>query len=123
MTRWSQADIERAGLRIQNEIATPLKPKYGNEKCQFQGMQFDSKRELKAYQDLKLREAAGLIRAVISQVSLRLPGTKRRIRVDFMVVCNDGRIRWYDAKGFETAHWKAKRQQVKEAYGLEIELV
>lgn len=101
----------------------PKRSKYGNTRVEFQGQKFDSVRELRVWKDLKRQENHGLIRAVIRQVSLTLPGTARRIRVDFLVVENDKRYRWLDAKGFETAAWRLKREIVKSAYGIEIELL
>jgi hypothetical protein len=59
----------------------------------------------------------------VRQVSMPLPQSTRRIRIDFLVVELDGKVRWYDAKGFETAWWRSKRQQVLSAYGLTIELI
>lgn len=96
--------------------------KYGNRRVTFQGQTFDSRHELKVWQDLKQQETAGLIRAVIRQVSLPLPGTSRRIRIDFAVVQFDGCIRFVDAKGFDTPTGRLKRNQVRQAYGIEIEL-
>jgi len=97
--------------------------KYRNERVEFQGQKFDSRHELVVYLERQRQVLEGTIRAVIRQVSLPLPGTARRIRVDFAVVENDGRIRWEDAKGFDTPMGRLKRQQVKDAYGVEIELV
>lgn len=136
--RWTQAEVEAVRAKIRNarpssSVALPhpemmrqipeRRSKYGNTKVQFQGQRFDSKRELKVWQDLKWQETAGLVRAVIRQVSLPLPGTTRRIRIDFLLIQTDGSYRWIDAKGFETAAWKGKRQQVREAYGIDIELL
>jgi hypothetical protein len=95
--------------------------KYHNEKVVWQGEQFDSKHELAVFQALECARVAGQVRAVIRQVSMRLPGTQHRMRLDFMLVENDGRIRFLDAKGFVTSEWKLKRDQVQQAYGIAIE--
>ena len=71
----------------------------------------------------EIRALAGAIRAVVRQVSMPLPQSTRRIRIDFMLVELNGNVRWLDAKGFETAWWRSKRDQVKSAYGIEIELI
>lgn len=133
MTRWTLEDIARVNTRLRDQIANPLnvagpliplpRPKYGNTKVTFQGQKFDSEGELKAYKDLKLQELAGDIRSVIRQVSLPLQGSNRRMRIDFVVVENDGRIRWMDFKGFMTPEWASKRDQVQSAYGIAIELI
>lgn len=127
MTRWSEADLAKVAPRLRQAIQAPAagsrdRGKYGNSKCEFQGQTFDSKAELEEWKLLKAQELTGSIRAVIRQVSMPLPGTRRRIRVDFLIVENDGRQRWRDKKGFMTPEWAGKRQQVREAYGIEIEL-
>lgn len=131
-TRWTAEDVVRTNLRIRQSIEAPLGPvsglipprrKYKNRTTIFQGQQFDSERECEAWKNFELQRIAGAIRAVISQISLRLPGTRRRIRVDFLVIENDLAHRWYDAKGFETSEWRLKRQQVLDAYGITINLI
>lgn len=129
MTRWTMAEVMRANLNIQAAAHAPLTkmgqrvPKYRNSPTVHAGQRFDSQRECEAWKNFELQRIAGGIRAVISQVSMRLPGTTRRIRIDFMVVENDGRIQWYDAKGFETEAWNLKRKQVFDAYGISIQLI
>lgn len=134
MTRWTAADLVTATARMREWIAQPLnvrgkeivdrrRAKYRNVHCDWQGQRFDSKRECERYKEFKLQEIAGSIRAVIRQVSMPLPDTTQRIRVDFLVVNNDGTNTWYDAKGFETPHWRAKRKQVFDAYGITIQLI
>jgi len=97
--------------------------KYRNQQCTFQGLKFDSLKELEDYKAFKFQELQGAIRAVVRQVSFPLQGAERRIRVDFMIVENDGRIRFVDSKGFATPEWKSKRDQVKSAYNIEIETI
>lgn len=124
MTRWTEADIAAARSRVaeHNHPAAAKPPKYRNEKIRWHGMAFDSKLELKRYREFELQCSLGAIRAVVRQVSLPLLGTNRRIRVDFLIVENDGRQRWFDAKGHESAVSKLKRDQVRQTYGIEIEL-
>ena len=125
MTRWTEQDLRQVTGRLQAQIADPLAPKpkaskYHNVRCVFEGQIFDSKRELRCYKDFKLLQLSGDIRAVIRQVSFCLPGAHRRMRVDFLVIENDGRHRWYDAKGIETQAWSLKAAQIKDAYGIEV---
>lgn len=122
--RWTAADLARVSSNLRGAIAVPLeRPKYGNTKVEFQGQKFDSEGELKAYKAFKLQELAGAIRSVIRQVSLPLQGSNRRIRLDFMTVENDGRVRWFDFKGYVTPEWASKRDQVQSAYGISIEII
>ena len=123
--RWTAADLNAARARLQQHdhgAHGASRKKYGNKKVEYQGRVFDSIKEVNRYQDFEIQRALGLIRAVVPQVSLPLPGTRRRIRIDFMIVELDGRIRWMDCKGFDTPTGKLKRDQVREAYGVEIEL-
>ena len=133
MSRWTAQQVNEAKQRIERAIGLPLMPianpmqrkrgKYGNQRTIFQGQKFDSGREERVWRDLQAQWLAGAIRAVIRQVSMPLPQSTRRIRIDFLVVELDMRVRWLDAKGFETAWWRSKRDQVKSAYGIEIELI
>jgi hypothetical protein len=133
VTRWTAQQATEVKQRLERAIRQPLMPianpvqrkrgKYGNQRTVFQGQKFDSGREEKVWRDLQVQWLAGAIRAVVRQVSMPLPQSTRRIRVDFMLVELDGKVRWLDAKGFETAWWRSKRDQVKSAYGIEIELI
>src|ERR1700747_3464628 len=114
------------GLTVQGLIRAPLSVKpstYFNRKVRGQGQVFDSRHEFEKFQQFELERAAGKIRAVVRQVSFRLPGCKRRIRLDFMIVRNDGSIRWIDAKGPITSTWALKSDQVQQAFGITIETV
>jgi hypothetical protein len=115
--RWTENDLKRVRSGVRESTN-----KYGNTRVVWQGQRFDSQHELQTWKDLEAQKLCGAIRAVIRQVSLPLPGSTRRVRVDFLVVENDGRQRWLDAKGFLTPTARLKYQQLKEAYGLEVEL-
>jgi Protein of unknown function (DUF1064) len=131
--RWTAEDIARTSARISEAARKPLQTivtgnvpsrrKYKNRTTIFQGQQFDSERECAAWKNFELQRIAGAIRAVVNQVSFRLPGTQRRIRVDFLVVELDGRQVWYDAKGYDNPKSALKRQQVFDAYGIQIHLI
>lgn len=122
--RWTEEDLNAARQRMAGINARPnrVRPKYGNTRITYQGLVFDSKHELEQWKAFQLQQAAGIIRAVIRQVSIPLPGTTRRHRIDFLVIENDGRYRWWDAKGMDTPMAKLKRHQVLEAYGIEVQL-
>ena len=96
--------------------------KYGAVPTVVDGIRFDSKREARYYETLKARLAAGEIRYFLRQVPLHLPGGTKLV-VDFLVVELDGRNRFIDAKGRETATFKVKRREVEHHYPVEIELV
>lgn len=136
-TRWTEADVAKINARIRGAVSDPLKPtahpytfrprnykKYRNDKTEHNGQQFDSKKEFRDWQAFELQRLNGGIRGLVRQISLPLPGAKvRRIRIDFLVIENDGTHRWYDSKGFLTPAWATKRDLVRDAYGIEIQLV
>lgn len=120
--RWSQADVDAAQGRMAGSVrkrASKLK----NERVEWQGQKFDSKKELRDFKMLEEQRSLEAIRAVVRQVSMPLPGSRRRIRIDFMVVENSGLLRWFDSKGFDTAIGKLKRDQIEQAYGIKVELI
>jgi Protein of unknown function (DUF1064) len=123
--RLNAADVKRMSANIRDQIRFPtdVRPmKYGNVRTRLGYMVFDSKREAQKYQELKLQELAGEIRSVVRQVSFPLPGhSVHRMRIDFMVIENDSRVRWLDSKGFVTQEWKLKRDLVEKTYGIKIE--
>lgn len=124
MTRWSEEQLAQVlGKKRYGERLTKAPPKYGNTRCMWQEHAFDSERERDAYIAFRTQELASAIRSVIRQVSMALPGTNRRIRIDFLVIENDGAHKWYDAKGYATKDWKLKQAMVEEAYGLKINLI
>jgi hypothetical protein len=102
-------------------LASPKRTRHGNVKCEYQGQMFDSKHELKAFQDLELQRAAGQIRGLARQVSIPIAGSKRRLRIDFLVVNNDGTVRWIDAKGHAEREWLTKRDILQASCGIVIE--
>jgi len=133
--RQHQERLQRAG-RKRAESLTPERraeiasiagnarwTKYRNVPTQVDGITFPSKHEADYYLQLKARKYANDIRGFVRQVSLPLPSHKRRLIVDFVVIENDGRTRWIDAKGFETPTFKVKRDELEHHLGIRIELV
>lgn len=134
-TRWTALDVVKVSERLASQIANPLEQpkgfekvdkrvsKWRNQPVSWQGEKFRSIHELEVYKEFLLEKLAGKIRAVIREVSIRLPGCDRRMRIDFLIVDNDGRQRWVDAKGAITKEWALKSDQVFQAYGITISTV
>lgn len=120
--RWNQADVDAAQSRMAGNARKPSS-KLKNERIEWQGQKFDSKKELKDFKMLEQQRSLGAIRAVVRQVSMPLPGSRRRIRIDFMIVENSGQLRWFDSKGFDTPLGRLKRDQIEQAYGIRVELI
>jgi hypothetical protein len=98
-----------------------VRRKYGNHPTTVDGIRFDSKREARYYERLKLEKAAGVVRYFLRQVPMHLPGGTRYV-VDFLIVMPGGSIRYVDVKGRDTPISKLKRREVQHHYGIEVEL-
>jgi hypothetical protein len=105
--------------------------KFGNKKVLVDGIWFDSKKEAKRYQDLKLLQAAKLIRNLMLQQvfdlahSVVIQGRKRpplRYKADFTYFDDrqQGAFVVEDCKGFKTEGYKIKRHLMKSVHGIDI---
>lgn len=128
MTRVRLEDLPPA-VREQAEVKlgirtpeAPKRSKYGAKATWVDGWRFDSRAEARRYGELKALQAAGEIAYFLRQVPFHLPGTTL-YRVDFLIVENDGRARYEDVKGVLTKECAMKLRQVRELYGVEVELV
>lgn len=98
--------------------------KYGNKKVEYDGIKFDSKREMQRYCELKLLERAGEIKNLqlqpkfVLQESFKKNGkTHRAINyiADFMYEEND-KIKVEDSKGFKTDVYAIKKKMFEYKY-------
>lgn len=106
--------------------------KYHNTKMIVDGILFDSKKEARRFQELKLWEKVGGISDLRRQVKYTLikgqrwsDGKKHRDTVyiaDF-VYKMDGRVIVEDVKGFRTDAYRIKRELMKDLYDIEIQEV
>lgn len=107
--------------------------KYGNKKIEFQGLKFDSKKELQRYLELKDFESRGLISELRLQVSFELaPGVKfsnepqkkpaLRYFADFTYIMDDALI-VEDVKSKITREdkvYRIKKHLMLAVHGIEI---
>lgn len=96
--------------------------KYGNTVVHVDGIRFDSKREARYYERLKLRVLAGEVSYFLRQVPIHLPGGTKLV-VDFLEAHVDGSVHFVDTKGRETAAFRIKQREVHHHYPFRIELV
>jgi hypothetical protein len=105
------------------------KSKYHNERVVVDGRTFDSKKEAKVYQQLKLMQIGGQIENFKCQVTYPLfaydpelaAGRKLcAYRADFVVRFKDGREQVWDAKGFKTREYMLKKKLLAANYGIHI---
>lgn len=91
------------------------KHKFGAQRVKTPGQSFDSKLEHAVYQILLLRERAGEIRNIRSQVTLRLTKAKIGYRADFTFEdCATGATVACEAKGdYPNSIWDLKKRLYK----------
>ena len=100
--------------------------KYGNQKTTIDGITFDSRKEASRYQELRLMEKAGEIKALTRQQKIELvPKTKLYRAVSYVAdfVYFDNRTNktvYEDVKGCRTEVYKLKKKLLYWRYGIEI---
>lgn len=107
--------------------------KFKNKKIIIDGIKFDSKKEGKRYEELKLLEKANLIKNIQLQVKYELqPKYKinnKTIRAinyiaDFVYYDNEkNQLIVEDSKGYRTDVYKIKKKLFEYRYGIEIKEV
>jgi len=105
--------------------------KYKNKKVIYDGIKFDSNREMAYYIKLKMLEQKGIIKNLELQKSFELQPSfklngktyqKITYRADFSYVSvQDNKTHIVDTKGFRTQVYKLKRKMFAYKYGIEIE--
>jgi hypothetical protein len=126
-------------MRISNEAYKKLlgnsinlkQSKYKNKKCIYNGIKFDSKKEMAYYIKLKMLEEKGKIKKLELQKTYELQPsfkvndkTYRKItyKADFSyITTEDDKLHIVDTKGFRTEVYKLKRKMFAYKYGIEIE--
>lgn len=123
-------DIARFPEAIQRQVAgqlyarAPATSKYRNVRTQANGIKFPSKLQAKHYAEFQTQLAAGAIRGYAHEVSIPLGNSRRRIRIDHMVVSPTGAIRWLDSKGkCVDQKWFLKRDLIEAQLGIVIECI
>ena len=96
--------------------------KFNAKRTEVDGISFPSKLQADVYCSLLLLQRAGVVRYFLREVPLHLPGGVTN-RVDFQVFYADGRVRYLDAKGMETAMYRTKKKIVEATYPVVIEPV
>jgi uncharacterized protein DUF1064 len=91
------------------------KMKYNNQRVANDFHSFSSKLEKALYDFLVLREKNGEITELKCQVSVHLTDAEILYKPDFSFFEN-GKLRFCEAKGFETSDWRIKRR-LWEYYG------
>jgi hypothetical protein len=127
--RFTSMEVLPPALRARIEAQTgkaaavPAEPqrKYRNQPTVVDSIRFDSKKEARYYEQLKLRQAAGEVWYFLRQVPIYLPGGTRYV-IDFLVFFKDpNRLAEYvDVKGRETQVFRLKKREVEHHYPIRI---
>lgn len=124
---------DRLYKKFLNNSIDQKKSKYHNTKVEYNGIKFDSVREMRHYQLLEYRQKIGEIKELKLQVPYELiPKYKmndKTIRkttyvADFVYYDNkDKKTHIIDVKGFKTQTYKLKKKLFEYKYKIEIEEV
>ncbi len=99
--------------------------KYGNQKCVYQGMKFDSKLELQRWQFLNDCLKKGKIKELKRQQRIQVILGRNRVCdyiADFSYEINNKTI-YEDVKGVVTAIFRLKAKLIKVIYDIDIKIV
>jgi len=99
--------------------------KYGAIKTEVDGIKFDSRREARVYQQLKLMEKGGVVKSFERQKVYKFEGNGARItyRADFVVTFADGHVEVWDAKGYPNDRYPLKKKLMKIFYNIDVQEV
>lgn len=114
MEHWSVEDYKNY-----TDKKSTKKAKYRSYKTSVDGHTFDSLKEAKFYQELKLRLQGKDIKGFCLQPTFILaPGLK--YKADFIVFNNDGTYDIIDVKGYKTKEYIAKKKVFEDKYNLKL---
>jgi hypothetical protein len=83
-------------------------------------IKFRSKKEARYYDELLLKQKAGIVLFFLRQPMFDLPGGTT-YRADFMVFYSDGHVEVVDVKGHRTKEFIRNKKQVEALYPIKIE--
>lgn len=111
----------KGATREERTAPMPRPNKYHNHPTTVDGIRFDSKREARYYEQLKIRVAAGEVAYFLRQVPLYLPGGTRYV-VDFVLFYADPEHspEYVDVKGRETQVFRMKKREVEHHFPIRI---
>jgi hypothetical protein len=85
------------------------------------GIRFDSKKEARYYEELKIRQRVGEVVFFLRQVPFHI-SKDVTYRVDFQEFHADGTVHFVDVKGMQTKDFIMKKKIVEHQYPVEIEV-
>jgi hypothetical protein len=112
----------KGGAREPASKPEPKPNKYHNHPTTVDGIRFDSKKEARYYEQLKIRKATGEVSYWLMQVPIRLPGGTKYV-VDFQVHLATGAVEYVDVKGTVTQVFRLKKREIEHQYPIRIRCV
>lgn len=97
-----------------------MRHKFNAKITDVDGIKFHSKKEAQYYEELLLKQKAGIVLYHHRQVPIALPG-KVTYRVDFLEFHSNGTVHYIDVKGYRTKEYIAKKKMVEALYPFTIE--
>lgn len=137
MTRWnslskkqakklgiSEGEWELMQLEKKEQKKSTRTNKYNNKKPLVDGIKFDSKKEARFYEDLKLQMAAGEVQefelqpkfVLLEKDKDRVTGRGIKYIADFKITYSDGSVEVVDVKGHKTQVYKLKKKLLLAKY-------
>ena len=126
MTRWRNLTKKQEKLLDLDIDNNKPKRKYNNKKPTIDGIKFDSKKEARYYERLKILKQAGEVEKFELQPKFRLleafndkQGNHHRpvdYYADFQVWWSDGKVEVIDVKGYKTNTYKLKKKLLLNKY-------
>ena len=96
-----------------------IRHKFNAKRCEYSGIKFASKKELKRYQELELLQKHGEVIFFLRQVPFHLSGGVKYV-CDYLVFWASGDVTIEDVKGMRTPMYKLKKKQVQALYPITI---
>ena len=100
----------------------PIRHKFHAQPTERDGFKFQSKKETRRYDELKLLQKSGEVVFFIRQTPFHLPGNIT-YRCDFGVFWRDGTVVFEDVKGHRTPEFIKNKKMVEALYPIEIKEV
>lgn len=120
----SKGEWELIKMERKEQKQSTKKNKYNNKKPLVDGIKFDSKKEARFYQDLKLQMAAGEVKefelqpkfVLLEKEKDRVTGRGIKYIADFKITYSDGSVEVVDVKGYKTQVYKLKKKLLLAKY-------
>lgn len=111
-------------LDNQGKLSAKKDNKYHAKAVISDGYRFDSKKEERFFQALKLKQKAGFIKYFLRQIPFHLNAKPSvTYRCDFMVCENDNTVTYWESKGYMTQNARTKIAMTEKLYNVKINVV